>query len=59
MFNAKEKIVLIVTGIETIVICIGIYAIKRSIANKYGISVKDLKNFNTLDERMKLKNKEA
>lgn len=59
MFTKWEKIALIIAGIEVIVIEIGLYAMKRSIASKYGVSVKDLKNINAVDERRKLEKKEA
>lgn len=59
MFNKMEKVGLIITGIEIIIIAIGFYAMKKSVATKLGVNVKDLKNIKTIEEYEALKVKEA
>lgn len=59
MFTKWEKIALIIAGIEFVAIEIGLYAMKKSIANRYGVSVKDLKTINTVEKTRELRNKEA
>lgn len=59
MFTKGEKVALIIAGIEVIFINIAVYTIRRSLANKYGVSIKDLKSINLAEEAKRLRNREA
>lgn len=59
MFTKNEKIALIITGIEIIVMCTVLFVARRVVADRFGVSIKDLKTINTVEEANRLRNREA
>ena len=59
MFTNKEKIALVITGIEIVVIAVSCYAMKKGLADRLGIDIKDLKNVKNINDYRTLKNKGA